>query len=238
MIENKGGSMARAQTKPTAPTARAPRATEGRRERRKRETRARLVEAATRVIGRGGLAAATIATVTEAADVGFGTFYSYFASLEELLQEAVAEILGALAESNDALVAGESDPAAALAIGLRHTVGLAERDPATAAFAISLIHSGRREPWEQLSRRMVCDLRQGFAAGRFRAAGGAVLTEMLSGSVLAVMRGRLEGRLGPKAGEELAAHALRLLGVEAEEAQGIARRPLPRVAPAAPERAR
>jgi AcrR family transcriptional regulator len=211
---------------------------EGRRERRKRQTRARLIDAATRVIGRGGLGAATIATVTEAADVGFGTFYSYFSSLEELLQEAVAQILAALGESNDALVAGESDPAVALAIGLRHTVGLAERDPATAAFAISLIHAGRREPWEQLGRRMVRDLRRGFGAGRFRAAGGPVLTEMLSASVLAVMRGRFEGRLGPKAGEDLAAHALRLLGVEAEEAERIARQPLPRVAPPAPERSR
>lgn len=201
---------------------------EGRRERRKRETRARLLEAAVTVIGRGGLEAATIATVTEAADVGFGTFYSYFASLEELLQAALAELLDGIGRENDALAAAAGDdPAEAFAVGMRNTLALVARQPGLAAFGVSLLLSGRREPWEALSRRMARDLRRGAAAGRFPVKITPTLVEMLAGAMIGVLRARLEGRLGADAPTALAHHALRLLGLPEAEAKRIAARPLP-----------
>lgn len=57
---------------------------EGRRERRKRETRAKLLQAAHAVISKVGVDAATIQEITVAADVGFGTFYSYFETKDQL----------------------------------------------------------------------------------------------------------------------------------------------------------
>ena len=210
--------------------------TEGRRERRKRETRARLIDAAVTVIGSGGLEAATIATVTGAADVGFGTFYSYFPSLEDLLRAAVAEMLDRIGRQNDALAAAAGeDPAVAFAVGVRNTVALVERQPGLAAFAVSLLLSGRREPWEALSRRMARDLRRGAAAGRFPVKITPALVEMVAGGVLGVLRARLEGRLGADATVELVSHALRLLGLPEAEAARIAKRPLPRAARAQEE---
>ena len=50
--------------------------------RRKRETRARLLEAALRLSAERGMEGVAINEITEAADVGFGSFYNHFESKE------------------------------------------------------------------------------------------------------------------------------------------------------------
>ena len=59
--------------------------------RRKSETRRRLLAAARGVFAREGLEAATIAQITQAADVGFGTFYLHFATKEDAFRAVVTE---------------------------------------------------------------------------------------------------------------------------------------------------
>ncbi len=65
--------------------------------RRRSETRRRLLRAARTVFAREGLEAATIAQITRAADVGFGTFYLHFATKEEAYRAVVTEGFGELA---------------------------------------------------------------------------------------------------------------------------------------------
>lgn len=65
--------------------------------RRKSETRRRLLCAARGVFAREGLENATIAQITGAADVGFGTFYLHFATKEEAYRAVVADGFGELA---------------------------------------------------------------------------------------------------------------------------------------------
>ncbi len=69
----------------------------GRQSRRREITRQRLLAAALVVFERDGLENATIASITEEADVGFGTFYLYFESKRELFESVVREGLGELA---------------------------------------------------------------------------------------------------------------------------------------------
>lgn len=57
----------------------------GRRERRRRETRERIFRAALRLFAKRGFLATKIEDITEAADVGKGTFFNYFPSKEHLL---------------------------------------------------------------------------------------------------------------------------------------------------------
>ena len=57
----------------------------GRRQRRQAETRERIYRAALHIFARRGYGAATIEQITEAADVGKGTFFNYFPSKEHLL---------------------------------------------------------------------------------------------------------------------------------------------------------
>ena len=56
-----------------------------RRERRKAETYERLMRAALRLFADQGLAATTVEQITEAADVGKGTFFNYFPTKEHVL---------------------------------------------------------------------------------------------------------------------------------------------------------
>lgn len=57
----------------------------GRRARRQAETRARILRAAWGLFARQGYAATTVEQITEAADVGKGTFFNYFSSKEHVL---------------------------------------------------------------------------------------------------------------------------------------------------------
>lgn len=56
------------------------------------ETRARLLEAAEQVFGDLGFHDASVVKITEAAGVGQGTFYLYFASKHELFDELVRDL--------------------------------------------------------------------------------------------------------------------------------------------------
>lgn len=59
----------------------------GRRERRCEETRERIFRTALQLFAERGFSAATIESITEAADVGKGTFFNYFENKESLLLE-------------------------------------------------------------------------------------------------------------------------------------------------------
>lgn len=77
----------------------------GRRERRAAQTRAKLYRCALRLIGRRGLGSVTVEDITEAADVGKGTFFNYFESKEHLVAEMAEIQLGKLSEA--ATLAGQ-----------------------------------------------------------------------------------------------------------------------------------
>jgi AcrR family transcriptional regulator len=57
----------------------------GRRERRRAETRERIVRHALRLFSERGVSATTIEDITDAADIGKGTFFNYFPSKEHIL---------------------------------------------------------------------------------------------------------------------------------------------------------
>ena len=56
------------------------------------ETRARLLEASESVFGELGYVDASIVKITEAAGVGQGTFYLYFASKQEIFDELIRDL--------------------------------------------------------------------------------------------------------------------------------------------------
>ncbi len=75
-----------------------------RQERRRENTRASLVGAARELFAGKGVEATAIAEITEAGDVGFGSFYNYFDSKEEtaeaVLEAAIEEQAGARAATS------------------------------------------------------------------------------------------------------------------------------------------
>lgn len=86
---------------PALAAAYTPRA--GRRERRRTETRERLFRAALKLFAEHGYLATTVEDITEAADVGKGTFFNYFPTKEHVLAtygaERIAAVEGSLEEA-------------------------------------------------------------------------------------------------------------------------------------------
>jgi AcrR family transcriptional regulator len=196
--------------------------------RRRLRTRARLTEAAHRVISRRGIEAATIADITEEADVGFGTFYNYFESKEAILAAASAEALEAHGSALDRLTAVLDDTAEVIAVSVRHTVRMVDRDPIWAWFAVR-VNLYQEQAEAGLGHRLARDVRRGIKSRRFSAGNVALLCYAIGGAVWAVMHAKLTGALDGDTDQELAAAVLRTLGVSNAEARRIAARPLPEV---------
>jgi AcrR family transcriptional regulator len=80
----------------------------GRRQRRAAETRLRLFRCALRLFGERGFPSVTVEDITEAADVGKGTFFNYFESKDHVLG-VMAEIqLGKIKEATTLAESGKA----------------------------------------------------------------------------------------------------------------------------------
>jgi AcrR family transcriptional regulator len=91
----------------STPASLVPTARPGRRERRKSEVRQRLFRAALHLFGERGFNATTVEDITQAADVGKGTFFNYFPTKEFLLTEWVELRLDILRASRAEVEQGE-----------------------------------------------------------------------------------------------------------------------------------
>src|SRR5947207_6027304 len=88
-------------------------------DRRKARTRQALIDAAVRLIAEGRGERASIQEITEAADIGFGSFYNHFESKEVLFRTASEEVLERWGQMIDGACAGLDDPAEVFATSLR-----------------------------------------------------------------------------------------------------------------------
>jgi len=80
----------------------------GRRERRKQETRKQIFQAAMKLFGKKGVFATTVEEITEAADVGKGTFFNYFPSKEAILSALAERQLGVINKAVERAQTAES----------------------------------------------------------------------------------------------------------------------------------
>lgn len=95
---------------------------EGLRERKRRRTREAIVDAGARLFAERGYAGTTVADIAAAADVGTRTFFSYFASKEDLLFPESEERIRACVEVIRSADPGEP-PASVLARTVAYVAG-------------------------------------------------------------------------------------------------------------------
>lgn len=195
--------------------------------RRKEQTRARLVSGALRVMAEKGVAGATIQEITEAADVGFGSFYNYFSSKEAIAEAAIDDIVDGFGSLLDRLATVLDDPAEVMAASVRYTLRRAREDRLWSRFLV--LTGFLVAPRAGLVRRMARDVRLGIEARRFRANDVDGTVTAIAGTVLAFISADLNGDLRRAAPERAATIVLRLVGVSDPEARDIARRRLPRL---------
>ena len=97
--------------------------------RRRAKSRAALIEAARETMSVKGVDATTIADITEAADLGFGTFYNHFKSKDEIVDAAMSDMVERLGDEIDELIAPIDDPFFAQIVAWHQVVSLAVSEP-------------------------------------------------------------------------------------------------------------
>jgi AcrR family transcriptional regulator len=194
--------------------------------RRRKATRTKLIEAAKALIARQGVDNTRIREITDEADVGFGSFYNHFESKEAIIEAVLADTVAAQGAEIDALTAELEDAAEIISAAHRSFVRRARSDPDWAWLLVRLdvSHNVLLAALGPYARR---DLREGIKAGRLNVPHQGVALFAAGGALLAVMRAVLDGAAPKDADIHHAEGVLRLLGLPADEAAEIARRPLP-----------
>jgi AcrR family transcriptional regulator len=196
-------------------------------QKRKQRTRAALIESAKSFIAAGKVNVPVL-EITQAADVGMGSFYNHFESKEQLFDAAVAEVLDAHGALLDQLTASIEDPAETFACRFRLTGRLFRRRPQESQILLAngtaLLLSERG-----LASRALRDIKAATRAGRFTVddpelalavAGGALLG---LGNLLRAQPDRDDAEAADAVTEAL----LQIFGLSATEAHVICLRPLP-----------
>jgi AcrR family transcriptional regulator len=215
----------------------------GRLERRKAQTRAALIDAARALLSSRDPAGVSIQEITDAADVGFGSFYNHFPSKQELFDLAVASAATEHRAMVQAATTGLSDPAEVLAVAVRITGRLPRTHPDLARL-IDRIGVGYPGAYP------IGDLRHARDVGRLCYDDAEVAHACVGGAVLGVLRRTLAGAdpagndpadddpagadLGggdsggaDRAADLLAVSLLRMFGLVEADARRVATRPLP-----------
>ncbi len=201
----------------------------------------RLMEAALKLMADKGMEGVAINEITEAADVGFGSFYNHFESKEAIHLALLDWVFEEFADTLDRITAELTDPAEVISVSIRHALMRARREPVWGHFLIREGLSARGLS-RGLGPRLLRDIQKGIGAGRFAAddplmsvvtIGGAVLTsiavELRDGASSTPLTDMLKafGYAEDQFAERAAAAMLRTLGLSRAEAVEIANRLLP-----------
>jgi AcrR family transcriptional regulator len=199
-------------------------------ERRKARTRAALVSAAQAMLAEGRLSV-PILEITQAADVGMGSFYNHFQSRDELFQAAVEEALDRHGALLDVLCADLDDPAQVFAQSFRLTGRLHRRNPTLSKVllndGLNLSRSARG-----LAPRARRDIEAAARAGRFHIRDPELAMTIVTGAALCL--GRLlhdqPERDDAEATDQVTEDLVRMFGLSPDDAREICHRPLPALA--------
>ncbi|MFF5033103.1 TetR/AcrR family transcriptional regulator [Nocardia salmonicida] len=202
-------------------------ATANRLERRKALTRSALIAAGQRFIAEGRLNA-PILEITQAADVGMGSFYNHFDSKEELFVAAVDSALESLGDYLDSLTTDLADPAEIFAQSFRIVGRLFRLQPDLSRV---LINSGASliESEHGLAPRAARDIAAATQAGRFVVDDTDLAMALVTGSLLGLGRLLLQqpDRDCAVTVDEMTVGILVALGLSRNDAQELCSRPVP-----------
>lgn len=195
--------------------------------RRKQRTRAALIGAAQSFIAAGKLNVPVL-EITQAADVGMGSFYNHFDSKDELFDAALTEVLDVHGAVLDELTGSMADRAEAFAFSFRLTGRLFRRRPQESRVLLSsglaLLSSDRG-----VAPRARRDIAAGMEAGQFHVKDLSLALAIVGGALLGL--GQLlhdePARDDAHAADSVTEYVLVLLGMPADEAQRICQLPLP-----------
>lgn len=193
-------------------------------ERRKKRTRAALIAAAQEFMAAGKLNV-PIQDISQAADVGVGSFYNHFETKEDLFEAAINEVLDAHGALLDALTESIDDPAEKFAFSFRLT-GRMFPQPASRIVlnhGLALITADRG-----LAPRAQRDIAAAAAADRLHVADPKLAMAVTAGVLLGLgelLQAEPE-RDAAQNTDRVAEDLLRMFGMSADEAHQLCCKPL------------
>jgi AcrR family transcriptional regulator len=168
-----------------------------------------------------GVADTNIAAITEAADVGLGTFYNYFTSKEAIVGAVAERMAGELTDQVVELAMDNDDGAMALGRTVAYLMAWFEQDPARAGFLIQVGLSNETLR-DTLGLAIGVQVDRGRASGIFDA-DPLPAAASVGGILLTMFDVRRKGLLDRRSAATAAIdHALRVVGMGPQEATDLA----------------
>ena len=137
--------------------------------RRKERTRSKILASAFEIMSRDGVDAAKIRDITENADIGFGTFYNYFESKDDLASAVLDCLIEDMGRRNVLATSAYADEDACLvfSISTRLVIRQAMHDPMWQWWAAKpdLLVARFCKGFGPFAKR---DIQRGIHAGRFK----------------------------------------------------------------------
>lgn len=197
-----------------------------RQEQRKARTRARLLRATQKVVSERGASGIGVSDITEAADVGTGTFYNYFSSIDSILEVVASESMEYVGDALDRSVSPMADPAEVWSGSLRHLVNYALTEQVWGWFFVNIgaAHPALMSTFGPRARR---DLQRGIDEGRFYIDDVDLAVSCAFGALIAAVERGLTIPEITDQDQRYAKAMLQMVGVDPAAAMEVAARPLP-----------
>ena len=203
----------------------------GRVRKRQKETRAKLLAAAHKLMSERGVGDTTIQQITAEADVGFGTFYSYFGSKDEIAAKVLDCVIHNLGLRNRQanVDANVTDPVAVIANSVRLTAREMMTNPMwrwwlrRTDLMAQRMNVGFR-PFGIEDMRVALEDAQLDPPGGDAELGWNFLIWILAGNIFDIV----EGNFPPDSETSMAEAVMRVLGVNSEHSRHVAHEELPK----------
>ena len=197
-------------------------------ERKKQDTRARILAAAETLMRANPIDSVTIQDITDAADVGHGSFYLHFKSKYEVLVPIIHAHAASLDQKLQKVIPAISDPAEVMAISARYIARMIVADELWKWF---LRHSGvpSEEIQKAVGRFSDRDFEEGFHSGRFKVNDRIATRDYAFGGLVNCLMTAFDTQDPLKLIDDGAELMLRVFGLSPEQANEIAHRQLPKL---------
>ena len=184
-------------------------------------TRARLTNAALRLMSERGINATSVSEIAAAAELANGTFYLYYKDKSEIVATICRAVTLAMHNEMDSTRVSLDDGAARIAFGTQQFIEIAAAEPIWGRLLVSAFTEFEAVK-EDISRYMRLDVALGIKQGRF----SEPFDEFVIDSLLAILRVGVSARLaGAKRDVAMRAaeYLLRVLGMSVGEAREVVR---------------
>ncbi len=184
-------------------------------------TRARLTEAALRLMSERGITATSVSEIAAEAELANGTFYLYFRDKAEIVAAVCEAVTHAMHDDMSSTRLSLADGAARVAFGTQQFIEIAAAEPVWGRLLMSAFTEFEAFK-ENVARYMRLDVTLGIEQGRF----SEPLDEFVIDAHLAILRAGVSARLaggGPDVAARAAEYQLRILGMSASESRQVRR---------------